>query len=248
MQTYIDSGTRFMVAEVDLGQLAEGQEWLSPLQITYEEDSMMIPIRLGAINSTGIQHLFLNVFTSISDGRVAISNYPELDFDAGCMLSEGSTIDTVYFDAIDQGVLDNGGATWLPEYTSYWYDDMVWAGYEDQEELGWSEHFYTRLHLAVTPDAATKDVALYATGMTNMAYESVTGGWGATGIEFTEYNPKLWDRFRFCGAEELLTDLAFPTCGDTGLMTGGCSVSSGAVGWGMTSVLLFALYGRRRSL
>ena len=246
LQAYIDAGTRFMVAEVDLGQLAEGQEWLSPLQITYEEDAMMIPIRMGAINSTGLQHVFFNVFTSYEEGRVAISNYPEMDFDAGCMLADGETLESAYFGAIEAGVAEHGGATWLTEYTGFFYDDMTWAGYENAETEGWSEHFYTRLHLAVTPEAATKDVSLYATNMTNMAFESNTGFWDATGIEFTAYNPKLWDRFRFCGADEMITDLAYPTCGELGLMTSGCSVSSGAVGWGISGLLIFAMYGRRR--
>ena len=56
----------------------------------------------------------------------------------------------------------------------------------------------------------------------------------------------LWDRFRFCGAEDVLTDLIHPTCGDVGLMSSGCMAIDSAGGLGVSALVLFAIAGRRR--
>lgn len=72
--SYIKQGTRFFVAKVNLQEQAKtGLQTLRPLQIAFESPKFMLPIRLGTVNSKGMQELF--VFTLTRKGRVETSNY-----------------------------------------------------------------------------------------------------------------------------------------------------------------------------
>ena len=72
--SYIKQGTRFFVAKVNLQEQAKtGLQTLRPLQIAFESPKFMLPIRLGTVNSKGMQELF--VFTLTRHGRVETSNY-----------------------------------------------------------------------------------------------------------------------------------------------------------------------------
>ena len=65
---------KFFVAKVNLKEHAKhGATYLRPLQIAFESDNFMLPIRLGTINADGPQELF--IFTLTKSGKVETTNY-----------------------------------------------------------------------------------------------------------------------------------------------------------------------------
>jgi hypothetical protein len=74
ISSYLDKGMKFFVAKVNLKQHAkQDTAYLHPLQIAFESDHFMLPIRLGTINANGPQELF--IFTLTRNGRVETVNY-----------------------------------------------------------------------------------------------------------------------------------------------------------------------------
>lgn len=74
LEPYIKNDTKFFVVKVNLERQAKsGYEYLNPLQIEFESDRFMLPIRLGMANSKGSQDLIIYAFTK--SGRVETVNY-----------------------------------------------------------------------------------------------------------------------------------------------------------------------------
>lgn len=74
---YIRNKLKFFVVKVDAERLrAKGLTSLRPLQITYQHERFMLPIRLGMANATTVQDLVIYAFTK--RGRVECSNYRTL--------------------------------------------------------------------------------------------------------------------------------------------------------------------------
>ena len=72
--SYLKQGMRFFVAKVNLAEQRRlGYSFLRPLQVAYESPKLMLPIRLGTVNATGPQELF--VFALTRSGRVETTNY-----------------------------------------------------------------------------------------------------------------------------------------------------------------------------
>ncbi|MEM8934339.1 MAG: DUF2330 domain-containing protein, partial [Acidobacteriota bacterium] len=72
--SYIKQDMRFFVAKVDLEEQSKlGFTYLRPLQVAYESEKFMLPIRLGTVNADGPQELF--VWTLTRTGRVETTNY-----------------------------------------------------------------------------------------------------------------------------------------------------------------------------
>jgi hypothetical protein len=72
---YIAAGMRFFLARVDLEEPSKlGYSYLQSLQVAFESDDLMLPIRLGTLNGTGPQELTVYVLTRA--GRVEAANYP----------------------------------------------------------------------------------------------------------------------------------------------------------------------------
>ncbi|KCZ60899.1 DUF2330 domain-containing protein [Hyphomonas chukchiensis] len=69
---YLKRGMKFFVAKVSL-ERHDGSAMLRPIQVAYEDEDFMLPIRLGTVNAEGKQELF--VFALTSKGRVETSNY-----------------------------------------------------------------------------------------------------------------------------------------------------------------------------
>jgi hypothetical protein len=71
---YIKQDMKFFVAKVNLKeQAATGVKVLRPLQMAFESEKFMLPIRLGMANARGAQDLV--VYTLTRNGRVESSNY-----------------------------------------------------------------------------------------------------------------------------------------------------------------------------
>ena len=72
--SYLRQNMRFFVAKVNLAAQAKlGYSYLRPLQVAYESPKFMLPIRLGMVNASGPQDLF--VFALTRTGRIETTNY-----------------------------------------------------------------------------------------------------------------------------------------------------------------------------
>jgi len=69
---YLKRGMKFFVAKVNL-ERHDGSAMLRPIQVAYEDEDFMLPIRLGTVNADGKQELF--VFAITRKGRVETTNY-----------------------------------------------------------------------------------------------------------------------------------------------------------------------------
>jgi hypothetical protein len=74
LASYLKQNMRFFVARVNLEEQSKlGFSYLRPLQIAYESPKFMLPIRLGMVNASGQQELFVYALTR--KGRVETTNY-----------------------------------------------------------------------------------------------------------------------------------------------------------------------------
>ncbi len=72
--SYLKQDMRFFVAKVNLEeQQKSGYSYLRPLQVAFESNKFMLPIRLGTLNAKGEQEL--HVYALTRTGRVETSNY-----------------------------------------------------------------------------------------------------------------------------------------------------------------------------
>lgn len=73
LRAYIETGHRFVFATVDptRAHVVGDRMVLSPLQLSYESDSLVVPVRLGTINSPGEQELLLYVLAKGEHYEVA---------------------------------------------------------------------------------------------------------------------------------------------------------------------------------
>jgi len=185
--SYIKQGMKFFVARVNLEEHAkQGGGVLRPLQIAFESEKFMLPIRLGMVNSKGSQDLLL--YTLTRTGRVETANYRTVrmptDAEVPVMVKEkfGDTYKAIYSTAVGK----EGGAAVLLEYA--W--DMAWCdpcaadplSPDELRELGvyWvdpgaggmglrapggaSDVFVTRLHARYDATSFPEDLRLVETG------------------------------------------------------------------------------------
>ena len=72
--SYLKQDMRFFVAKVNIeAQSKLGFQYLRPLQVAYESNKFMLPIRLGTLNANGKQELYVYALTRT--GRVETTNY-----------------------------------------------------------------------------------------------------------------------------------------------------------------------------
>jgi hypothetical protein len=72
--SYLKQNMRFFVAKVNVEeQRKSGYSYLRPLQIAYESNKFMLPIRLGTLNARAQQELY--IYTLTRTGRVETTNY-----------------------------------------------------------------------------------------------------------------------------------------------------------------------------
>ena len=74
VESYLKQDMRFFVAKVNLSEQAKlGYSYLRPLQVAYESNKFMLPIRLGTLNAKDKQELYVYALTRT--GRVETTNY-----------------------------------------------------------------------------------------------------------------------------------------------------------------------------
>ncbi|MFN7145502.1 MAG: DUF2330 domain-containing protein [Myxococcota bacterium] len=184
---YVEAGSHFLALRVDLDRLDDGDQWLSPLQVTYyAPDAWTLPLRLGAANSAGVQDLVLYTLTAQDAGRVGIANYPETPAPAAeCLLDLGDAPLADWYEqqfeaatglpARPEDLDGRTGMAWVTEYgwSAGKCDPCTSAGPLQLEEMaalgfqgGAYGSYFTRLHLRYTPDAMRQDIVLHESGLT----------------------------------------------------------------------------------
>ncbi len=78
LRPYVQGGMRFFVAKVDVKKVKfdeGGQTMLSPLRFHYDSESFNLPVRLGLLNSAGVQDLIVHI---LARSRYEVANYPNV--------------------------------------------------------------------------------------------------------------------------------------------------------------------------
>jgi hypothetical protein len=202
LEDYIDQGMFFMTARVAAEATVADGTPLPPLQVGYDSEAFSIPIRLAARNSPGEQDMLIYAITDQSElgGRVAISNYSEFTIPDKCIWGDPATDDFMEFYETEFRPLwaDAGFAAWTTEWAGAWGSCSPCSGTnlteEDLDALGFEggleAHFLTRLHVRYTPDTATQDLMLYASGLSEPKVTS-----------FADNNADNRDCIDVCGME-----------------------------------------------
>jgi hypothetical protein len=126
LSTYLKQNMRFFVAKVNLAEQAKlGFSYLRPLQVAYESPKFMLPIRLGMVNASGPQDLFVYALTR--KGRVEATNYRTVklptDMELPVSLKEQGEFARFYTAMFTRQVGSEDGRAVFLEYA--W--DMKWC-------------------------------------------------------------------------------------------------------------------------
>ncbi len=122
VSAYLKRDMKFFVAKVALDR-HNGSANLSPLQVEYEDENFMLPIRLGTVNAEGQQELF--VFALSRKGRVETANYRtvKLPSDMNVPVYIKEEFSDFYRDMFRHQLQQESGKAVFMEYA--W--DMAWC-------------------------------------------------------------------------------------------------------------------------
>ena len=185
VDSYLKQDMRFFVAKVNLKEQSKlGYQYLRPLQVAYESNKFMLPIRLGTLNADGKQELYVYALTRT--GRVETTNYRTVKLPSNVNVPEfvEDEFADFYRAMFDQQVkAENERAVFL-EYA--W--DMAWCdpcaadplSAQELRELGvfWTgsqgdskiarmpaqDVFVTRLHVRYDSETFPEDLMFQETG------------------------------------------------------------------------------------
>lgn len=183
---YLKRGMKFFVAKVNL-ERHDGSSMLRPIQVAYEDEDFMLPIRLGTVNAEGKQELF--VFAMARSGRVETKNYRtvKLPSDMDVPIYIKDEFGDFYKDMFAHQVDKQDGTAVFMEYAwdMSWCDPcaaqpltraelreigVMWLDEGDDETLrpGFGPQpvdvFVTRLHLRYDAKTFPEDLEFQTTG------------------------------------------------------------------------------------
>jgi hypothetical protein len=196
---YLDSGSYFFAAKVDADAGIKPGDMLSPLQVKYQSQVFGLPIRLGTLNSRGVQDLIIYALNPYNDGVVGISNYPEVAVEDECLFTgEDETFEEFAARQFNEAYQSVDGGMWALEYS--WAAngcdpctgtpptdvDLVSLGYDPSARTQWGVQF-TRLHMRYTPEEADQDLSLYLSNQPSNDQ-----------LRYIEYAPELEDKWPLC--------------------------------------------------
>lgn len=172
VKSYIKQGIKFFVAKVNLAEYGKiGNKYLRPIQVAYESKKFMLPIRLGTVNASGPQELF--IFTLTKDGRVELTNYitSRIPTDLNIPLFIRKEFNQFYRAMFDEHIRKEGMKSIVLEYA--W--DMGWCDpcasdpmtAEELRELGvfWVESF---LNVSSSKSIANNNMSRFPTPITDV--------------------------------------------------------------------------------
>ena len=191
LKSYIKQDMKFFVVKVNLEEFNKsGFTQLRPIQISYESEKMMLPIRLGMANAKGYQDLI--IYTLTQNGRAEVSNYPtrKLPTDMDVPLSVQNNFGVFYKLLFERAWRNYGRRSVLLEYawdlsgsnftkcdpcatTPPTFAELQEAGawwVKESEPDGWrssanytGDLFFTRLHVRYAREHYPEDLTFIET-------------------------------------------------------------------------------------
>lgn len=185
--SYLKQDMKFFVAKVNMDR-HDGSAFLRPIQVAYEHEDFMLPIRLGTVNADGKQELF--VFAMTRKGRVETLNYKtvKLPSNMDVPIFVKDEFGDFYKDMFAHQVDKEGGKAVFTEYAwdMSWCDPcaaeplsrtelrelgVMWldeGGQEPMTRPGWGPEpvdvFVTRLHVRYDGETFPEDLTFQVTG------------------------------------------------------------------------------------
>ena len=175
---YIKNNMKFFVVKVNTDVMKiQGFTKLRPLQISFESEKFMLPIRLGMSNSNGPQDMIVYAFTK--KGRIEAANYRTVNIPSNRDIPtflKGEKFEQFYVDLFDKAYKTAGKNAVFTEYA--WdvspsfggvkcdpcvgpppiTQDLKDAGIWWIERSGVSSVYFTRLHVRYTEDKFPEDL------------------------------------------------------------------------------------------
>ena len=186
LDPYIKNGLKFFVVKVNLEKQKQMDEgYLRPLQISFEHERFMLPIRLGMANANGEQDMIVYAFSN--KGRIETANYRtvKVPSNRNIPLFVENRFDRFYKDMFEKNYKTEGRNAVFLEYA--WdlsprnyvkcdpcvgevpnYEDLLTAGVNWLNTMGNSINqqanvYFTRLHVRYTRDKFPQDLMLMET-------------------------------------------------------------------------------------
>jgi len=218
VDSYLRQDMRFFVAKVNLAEQSKlGFSTLRPLQVAYESNKFMLPIRLGTLNANGKQELYVYALTRT--GRVETTNYRTVKLPSNNEVPEfvQSEFADFYRAMFARQTEEQNGRAVFLEYA--W--DMAWCdpcaadplSTEELRRLGvfWIDNqqnrriapgqaqnvFVTRLHLRYDRQHFPEDLMFQETGdrQNFQGRYVIRRPWkGAIGCDATQYKTAVRER------------------------------------------------------
>jgi hypothetical protein len=177
LDPYIKSNMKFFVVKVNMDEFyVSKSEYLSPIQITFESEKFMLPIRLGMANADGDQDMIVYAFTR--QGRIECTNYRtvKLPTDRNIPLFVQPKFGQFYKDLFNKEYASQGKNAVFLEYA--WnvspnqgvkcdpcvspppiFDDFREAGVTWARDMSASSNtFFTRLHVRYSRNKFPEDL------------------------------------------------------------------------------------------
>lgn len=201
LDPYIKNDLKFFVVKVDLEKLDEingtknvkkyikdpamnQTRELRPIQITYNSNKFMLPIRLGMANASGEQDMIVYAFTK--EGRVECTNYRTMKIptDKNVPLFVRDKFGKFYVDLFDKAYMkENKEVVFLeyawnvsPQFSGVKCDpcvgpapiftDLMEAGVDwaiDKNNQASNNVFFTRLHVRYSRETHPQDLLFHVT-------------------------------------------------------------------------------------
>lgn len=178
LEPYIRNNMKFFVVKVNTKVMKmQGFQTLRPLQISFESDRFMLPLRLGMANSQGTQDMI--VYTLTRNGRVESSNYRTVQIPTNRDIPtflKGGKFEQFYVDLFDKAYRDAGKNA---VFTEYAWDispnyggvkcdpcvgpppivaDLKDAGVWWVDDRNYGSVFFTRLHVRYSEEKFPEDL------------------------------------------------------------------------------------------
>ena len=218
VDSYLKQDMRFFVAKVNLeAQTRLGYQYLRPLQVAYESNRFMLPIRLGTLNARGKQELYVYALTRT--GRVETTNYRTVKMPSDMDVPEfvQGEFAEFYRDMFRKQVDNENERAVFLEYAwdMNWCDPcaadplsqqelrklgVFWLGSEDgskNSSMPAQDVFVTRLHVRYDSEHFPEDLIFQETG-DRQNYQGryvIRRAWkGEATCDISEYQAELRER------------------------------------------------------
>jgi hypothetical protein len=218
VDSYLKQDMRFFVAKVNIEEQSKlGYQYLRPLQVAYESNKFMLPIRLGTLNARGKQELYVYALTRT--GRVETTNYRTVKMPSDTYVPEfvQGEFAEFYRDMFAKQVISENERAVFLEYAwdMNWCDPcaadplsqqelrnlgVFWVGDQGGSKIASmpaQNVFVTRLHVRYDSEHFPEDLVFQETG-DRQNYQGryiIQRPWkGETSCDISEYQAQVRER------------------------------------------------------